>query len=137
MKPVFWEILLSKKLKISSKKQIPWNGGSFNVSTPDKVAETKKNVLMKLRKIEKEMVEQEFLRNMSSSTSTNGTSENYFSLFMLSRLFPLKCEFTCSIFFLNRKYLLELIKRRSKICQKNISGEDCQIWTNEKHFQKL
>ena len=30
-----------KKLKISSKKQIPWKGGYFNVSTPDKVAEAK------------------------------------------------------------------------------------------------
>ena len=29
-----------KKLKISSKKQTPWNEGYFNVSTPDKVAET-------------------------------------------------------------------------------------------------
>ena len=31
----------SKKLKISSKKQISWNEAYFNVSTPDKVAETK------------------------------------------------------------------------------------------------
>ena len=34
-----------KKLKISSKKQVPWNGWYFNVSTPDKVAETKKDTL--------------------------------------------------------------------------------------------
>ena len=42
--PPFWEISLTKlrKLKISTttKKQIPWNGGFFNVFTPDKVTET-------------------------------------------------------------------------------------------------
>ena len=35
------------------------------------------------------------------------------------------------------KYLLELIKRRSKVQEKNMSCKRTLILTNEKHFPKI
>ena len=59
--------------------------------------------------------------NVSSSKLASETSENVSGFAFFHRLFPLKYVFAYSNFFiqtLNRKYLVELFKRRPKVHQK-------------------
>ena len=62
----------------------------------------------------------------------------YFSLLLIRRLIPLGYVFTYSNPFIQtskRKYLLELLKKRSEVHQKNMSHEHAINLTNEKHSE--
>ena len=48
----------------------------------------------------------------------------------------LQTKFTRVKYLISTKYLLEIIKRRSKVQEKNISCERALNLTNEKHFPK-
>ena len=63
----------------------------------------------------------------------------YFSLLLIRRLIPLGYVFTYSNPFIQtskRKYLLELLKKRSEVHQKNMSDENAINLNNEKHSPK-
>ena len=72
---------------------------------------------------------------MNFSTSTQESSKLVFHFFYISSFVSFElCIYVQYVFDSNRKCLLELIKRKLKVHQKNMSREGGQILTNEKHF---